>query len=149
MKDEVLDCGGEVAFVVAQLLVGEVERDEGRKGEAQMKIRLDRHMAGRAIVGKEIKETLVGGVRSSGRDRSPSVGYGVSGERQDLGTTGRLFKTPPIDRIPVGVQKEIMEVSTVGVMMDVISKKDLWIRIRKSAKVDYTDYLDFTASTFG
>ena len=30
-----------------------------------------------------------------------------------------------------------------------ISKKDLWIRIRNSANVDYTDYLDFTASTFG
>ena len=30
-----------------------------------------------------------------------------------------------------------------------ISNKDLCIRIRKSANVDYTDYLDFTASTFG
>ena len=30
-----------------------------------------------------------------------------------------------------------------------IRKKDLWIRISKSVNVDYTDYLNFTASTFG
>ena len=53
-----LDSSGEMGTVMTRLVAVEGERDETRKGEAHWKMRLDRHVEGRAIVGKEMERLL-------------------------------------------------------------------------------------------
>ena len=52
--------------------------------------------------------------------------------------------------IDLALVLDVLLLLAVGNAYDAfITKKNFWIRIRKSANMDYTDHLDFTASTFG
>ena len=58
VEDAVLDSGGEVAPVAARLVEVEAEEEVAREGEVHWKIRLDRHLAGRTVVEKEMRSLL-------------------------------------------------------------------------------------------
>ena len=117
VEDAVLDSCGEVGTVVTRLVAAEAERDEARKGEAHWKMRLDRHMEGRAIVEKEMKRLLVEGFDL--RDEIDRLKKGKVARGKDKGVGPTLFGFAPVDRFSEGVQTVGAEVSTVGVQTDV------------------------------
>ena len=112
-----LDSCGEVGAVVTRLVAVEAERDEARKGEAHWKMRLDRHVEGRAIVGKEMERLLQEGFDLKDEIDRLKKGKVARGKDKGVGTT--LFGSPPIDRSSSGVQTVGAEVSTVSVQTDV------------------------------
>ena len=118
IEDAVLDSGGEVAPVAVRLVEVEAERDVARGGEAHWKMRLDRHLVRRVVVEKEMKRLLQEGFDLRGEIDRLKKGRVVQGRDKEV-CTARLFGVVPVDRIPVGVQTEGPEVSTVGVMTDV------------------------------
>ena len=117
VEDAVLDSCGEVGTVVTRLVAVEAERDEAPKGEAHWKMRLDRHIEGRAIVQKEMERLLQEGFDL--KDEIDHLKKGKVARGKDKGVGPTLFGFSPVDRFSEGVQTVGAEVSTVGVQTDV------------------------------
>ena len=118
VEDAMLDSGGDVAPVAARLVEVEAEREVAREGEAHWKMRLYRHLVGRVVVEKEMKRLLQEGFNLRGEIDLLKKGKVAWGKNKGVGTA-RLFGMAPVDRIPVGVQTEGLEVCTMGMMTDV------------------------------
>ena len=118
IEDAVLDSSGEVAPVAAKLVEVEAERDAAREGEAHWKMRLDRHLVGHVVEETEMRRLLQEGFDLRGEIDRLRKGKVRRGKDQGVGTA-RLFGMAPVDCVPVGVQTEGPEWSTVGVMTDV------------------------------
>ena len=93
VEDAVLDSSGEMGTVVKRLVAVEAERDEARKGEAHWKMRLDQHVEGRAIVGKQMERLLQEGFDL--KDEIERLKKGKVARGKDKGVGPTLFGSAP------------------------------------------------------